>query len=148
MLPDARLTFVQIAIGVFDFAAGSLAFYMLIPASPATDIAVIAVVFVSATLLGFISHAPGSLGIFDTAILIALPHFETEELLASLLMFRLLYFIMPFVVAVVLLAARELLMAGKYPSRRRVQALLSESKLSGAHLIVREVKKVVDEFRG
>jgi len=44
--------------------------------------------------------------------------------------------------------ARELLIAGKYPSRRRVQALLPESKLNGAHLIVCEVKKVVGEFRG
>ena len=38
--------------------------------------------------------------------------------------------------------------AGKYPSRRRVRSLLPESKLSGAQLIVREVEKVVDEFRG
>ncbi len=44
--------------------------------------------------------------------------------------------------------AQELLRAGKYPSRRRVQALLPESKLGGAHLIVREVKKVIDEFKG
>jgi hypothetical protein len=44
--------------------------------------------------------------------------------------------------------AQELLRAGKYPSRRRVQALLPESKLGGAHLIVREVKKVVAEFSG
>ena len=33
-LPDARLTFVQIGIGILDFAAGSLAFYMLMPATP------------------------------------------------------------------------------------------------------------------
>ncbi len=44
--------------------------------------------------------------------------------------------------------AQDLLRAGKYPSRRRVQALLPESKLSGAHLIVREVKKVIAEFSG
>jgi hypothetical protein len=44
--------------------------------------------------------------------------------------------------------AQELLEAGKYPSRRRVQALLTESKLRGGHLIVREVKKVVAEFSG
>ena len=42
--------------------------------------------------------------------------------------------------------AQELLSTGKYPSRRRVRALLSESKLRGTHLIVREAKKVVDQF--
>lgn len=111
VLPDARLSFVQIGIGVLDFAAGSLAFYMLMPAAPATDFVVVAVVFVSATLLGFISHAPGSLGIFDATTLLALPHFDKEELLAALLVFRLLYFVVPFAVAVLLLGLRELWIA-------------------------------------
>jgi uncharacterized membrane protein YbhN (UPF0104 family) len=110
-LPNARLTFVQIGIGVLDFAAGSLAFYMLMPAIPITDFAVVAVVFVSATLLGFLSHAPGSLGIFDATTLIALPHFRTEDLLASLLIFRILYFVAPFAVAVLMLGTRELWLA-------------------------------------
>jgi len=69
------------------------------------------VVFVSATLLGFLSHAPGSLGIFDATTLIALPHFQTEDLLASLLIFRILYFVAPFAVAVLMLGTRELWLA-------------------------------------
>jgi hypothetical protein len=44
--------------------------------------------------------------------------------------------------------AQELLKAGKYPSRRQVQALLPDSTLRGGHLIARVVKKVVAEFRG
>jgi uncharacterized membrane protein YbhN (UPF0104 family) len=122
ILPDARLTFVQIGIGILDFAAGSLAFYMLMPATPSTDFAVVAVVFVSATLLGFISHAPGSLGIFDATTLLALPQFQTEELLASLLIFRFLYFVAPFAVAVLMLGARELCLA----RRARIQSRSAE----------------------
>ena len=60
---------------------------------------------------GFISHAPGSLGIFDATTLIALPQFQMEELLASLLIFRVLYFIAPFAVAVLMLGLRELWLA-------------------------------------
>jgi uncharacterized membrane protein YbhN (UPF0104 family) len=110
-LPGAGLTLVQIGIGILDFAAGSLAFYMLMPATPATDFVFVAVAFVSATLLGFISHAPGSLGIFDATILIALAQFEKEELLASLLIFRLLYFVVPFALAILTLGIRELWLA-------------------------------------
>jgi hypothetical protein len=84
---------------------------MLLPATPSTDFAVVAVVFVSATLLGFISHAPGSLGIFEATTLIALPQFQMEELLASLLIFRVLYFVAPFAVAVLMLGVRELWLA-------------------------------------
>jgi uncharacterized membrane protein YbhN (UPF0104 family) len=110
-LPGAGLTVVQIGIGILDFAAGSLAFYCLMPALPATDFVTVAVGFVSATLLGFISHAPGSLGVFDATMLIALTQFEQEELLASLLIFRLLYFIIPFALAVSALGIRELSLA-------------------------------------
>jgi uncharacterized membrane protein YbhN (UPF0104 family) len=107
-LPDARLTLVQIGIGILDFAAGSLAFYMLMPSTPAVGFVVVTVAFVSATLLGFISHAPGSLGIFDAAMLLSLTQFEKENLLASLLIFRFVYFVAPFAVAVMILGIREL----------------------------------------
>ena len=110
-LPDARLTLVQIGIGILDFAAGSLALYSLMPATPTVDFVAVTVAFVSATLLGFISHAPGSLGVFDAMMLIALTQFEKEELLASLLIFRLLYFVAPFAAAVLILGIRELSLA-------------------------------------
>jgi len=42
--------------------------------------------------------------------------------------------------------AQELLSTGKYPSRRSVRRSLAASNLKSAHLIVREVKKVVDDF--
>ena len=53
-------------------------------------------VFILATLLGFASHAPGWLGVFDAAMLVALPQFGREQLLATLLVFRILYFVIPF----------------------------------------------------
>lgn len=44
--------------------------------------------------------------------------------------------------------AQELLNRGKYASRRRVEALLPKSNFSGRHLIVREVKKVLERVNG
>jgi hypothetical protein len=67
-----------------------------------------AVVFVSATLLGFASHAPGGLGVFDAAMLVALWQFDKEEVLAGLLLFRLLYYIIPFALALAILGSREI----------------------------------------
>jgi hypothetical protein len=43
--------------------------------------------------------------------------------------------------------ARDLLKAGKYPSRKRVRSLIRDSRLDGAHLVVREVKQVLREFQ-
>jgi uncharacterized membrane protein YbhN (UPF0104 family) len=109
-LPDARLTLVQIGIGVLDLGCGALAMYTLLPAAP-IDIIPVLVTFVISTLLGFLSHVPGSLGVFEASMLIGLPGIEKEQLLASLLLFRLLYFVIPLLFAALLLGARELYMA-------------------------------------
>jgi hypothetical protein len=81
--------------------------YTLLPAAP-IDIIPVLVTFVLSTLLGFLSHVPGSLGVFEASMLIGLPGVEKEQLLASLLLFRLLYFVIPLLFAVLLLGAREL----------------------------------------
>ena len=73
VLPSARLTLLQILIGVVDLGFCALAMYLLMPAQPDIDFISLAVVFILATLLGFASHAPGSLGVFDAAMLVALP---------------------------------------------------------------------------
>ena len=69
------------------------------------------VVFVSATLLGFASHAPGGLGVFDAAMLVALWEYDRESLLAGLLLFRLLYYIVPFAISLAILGTRELVLS-------------------------------------
>jgi len=107
-LPSAPLTFVQIGIGVADLTIGALAVYVLLPAEPAIDFPALLVAFVLATLLGFVSHAPGSLGVFDVLMLVGLAQFDRNELVASLLVFRALYFILPFFLALCALSAREL----------------------------------------
>jgi uncharacterized membrane protein YbhN (UPF0104 family) len=109
-LPNAPLTFVQIGIGVADLTIGALAMYTLLPGEPTIGFSALLVTFVLATLVGFLSHAPGSLGVFDAAMLVGLSQFDKNELLASLLVFRMLYFILPFFMAICVLSSRELWM--------------------------------------
>ena len=107
-LPSAKLTLVQIGIGVFDLGFSGLAMFFLLPAEATVDFIGVLVSFIAAVLLGFVSHAPGGLGVFDTAMLLALPQIETEKLVASLVLFRLMYYIAPFAIALILLGVREL----------------------------------------
>jgi glycosyltransferase 2 family protein len=107
-LPSGPSTLLQIFIGILDLGFCSLAMYMLLPGEPRIDFVTIAVVFVSATLLGFASHAPGGLGVFDAAMLVALWQFDKESVLAGLLLFRLLYYLAPFAIALVILGLREI----------------------------------------
>jgi uncharacterized membrane protein YbhN (UPF0104 family) len=71
----------------------------------------VAVIFVAATLLGFASHAPGGLGVFDAAMMVGMWQFDKEDLLAGLLLFRLLYYIIPFVISLVILGVREFMLS-------------------------------------
>jgi uncharacterized membrane protein YbhN (UPF0104 family) len=119
MLPSAQLTLVQILIGVVDLGFCALAMYLLIPAAPSIDFMSLSVVFILATLLGFASHAPGSLGVFDAAMLVALPQFGREQLLATLLVFRVLYFVIPFGTAISIMGIRELWLNVVIPWQQR-----------------------------
>jgi uncharacterized membrane protein YbhN (UPF0104 family) len=107
-LPGGPLTLLQIVIGIVDLACCAAAMYVLLPEDPHIDFIKLAVIFVSATLLGFASASPGGLGVFDAAMLVALIEFEREELLAGLLLFRLLYYVLPFALSLLILGVREL----------------------------------------
>src|SRR6478735_3792804 len=122
VLPSARLTLVQILIGVVDLGFCALAMFLLMPTQPDIDFVSLAVVFILATLLGFASHAPGSIGVFDAAMLVALPQFGKEQLLATLVVFRILYFLIPFGISISIMGTRELWLSVLQPwlERRRL----------------------------
>ncbi len=122
VLPSARLTLLQVLIGVVDLGFCALAMYLLMPTDPHIDFVSLAVVFILATLLGFASHAPGSIGVFDAAMLVALPQFGKEQLLATLVVFRILYFLIPFGISIWIMGTRELWLSVLQPwlERRRL----------------------------
>ncbi|WP_315778277.1 MULTISPECIES: lysylphosphatidylglycerol synthase domain-containing protein [unclassified Bradyrhizobium] len=123
VLPSGPLTLLQIAIGIIDLGFCALAMYVLVPDEPNLGFVVVAVIFVSATLLGFASHSPGGLGVFDAAMLVGLWQMDREELLAGMLLFRMLYYLAPFLISVILLTFREVIISTR--SKRLRQAALS-----------------------
>ncbi|WP_298258117.1 lysylphosphatidylglycerol synthase domain-containing protein [Bradyrhizobium sp.] len=120
VLPSGALTLLQIVIGIVDLGFCALAMYTLVPDEPNLGFVVVAVIFVSATLLGFASHSPGGLGVFDAAMLVGLWQMDKEDLLAGMLLFRLLYYIVPFVISVIILTFREVIIGAR--SKRLQQA--------------------------
>src|SRR6185295_5791911 len=87
VLPSARLTLLQVMIGVVDLGVCARAMYLLMVTQPHIDVGSLAVVLLLATLLGFASHAPRSIGVFDAALLVALPPFGQEQSLPPLVVF-------------------------------------------------------------
>ena len=108
VLPGLRMTLLQIGIGAAELVCVALAMYALLPAEPRVGLLAFTVIFVAAMLLGVASYVPGSVGVLEAAMFIALPQLNREQLLASLLTFRVLYFLLPLLMAAGLLGVREL----------------------------------------
>ena len=125
VLPGGPLTLLQIAIGIVDLGFCALAMYTLVPDEPNLGFVVVAVIFVSATLLGFASHSPGGLGVFDAAMLVGLWQMDKEDLLAGMLLFRVLYYIAPFVISVILLTFREVIIGTRSKRLRQAAAAMA-----------------------
>jgi uncharacterized membrane protein YbhN (UPF0104 family) len=129
-LPSGPLVLLQIVVGLLDLTAAAVSMYVLLPAGLDIGLFRLMAVFIAATLLGFASHAPAGLGVFDATILIGLGPESREELLAALLMFRFLYHLVPLSIALVLfggvealrrLRAREKVVDGVGMSDRRIE---------------------------
>ncbi len=108
-LPSGPLVLLQIVVGLLDLTAAAVSMYVLLPAGLDIGLFRLMAVFIAATLLGFASHAPAGLGVFDATILIGLGPESREELLAALLTFRFLYHLVPLSIALVLFGGVEAL---------------------------------------
>ncbi len=119
ILPGRSMTLLQIGIGAVELLCVALAMYALLPAQLPVGLPVFIVIFVSAMLLGVASYVPGSIGVLEAALFLALPQLNREQLLASLLTFRVMYFLLPLAIAAGLLGARELrLMVAAVPAKK------------------------------
>ena len=106
--PSGPMVLLQIGLGIVDLSATALAMYVLIPAEMNVGMFRTIAVFIAGLLLGFASHAPAGLGAFDATILIGLGDPDKEEpLIAALLIFRFLYHLLPFALALALFGAVE-----------------------------------------
>ena len=110
-LPGGPLTLLQIVIGIIDLSFCAFAMYMLMPDEPHIGFVTLAVDFRFGDAARVCEPCPRRLGVFDAAMLVALWQFDKEELLAGLLLFRLLYYIVPFTLSLLILGIREIVLA-------------------------------------
>jgi len=91
--------------------------YVLLPGGHNIAYPTFLAAYVFACLIGIASHAPGGLGVFEATMLIALSRLPYEGVLGALLLFRIAYYLLPFILALALLALNE--MARRIRGRER-----------------------------
>ena len=106
-LPGLTLTLSQLLLGVVDLCCAAGALYVILPAGHGLSFVSFCAAYVLACLLGIASHMPGGIGAFEATMLNAVPAPSAEALFASLLLFRVVYYVGPFILALALLGANE-----------------------------------------
>lgn len=106
-LPTTGVLGGQILFSVMDIGFAGATLFVLLPDSSIPFFLFLAV-FAIAVVAGAISHVPGGIGVFETIILTALhPYLSLEGLTAALISYRLVYYLLPFLLGVVLILGSE-----------------------------------------
>jgi uncharacterized membrane protein YbhN (UPF0104 family) len=96
-------------LGAGDVCAAAAVLFVLLPQGHGIGYETFLAVYVFATMLGIASHSPGGLGVFEATILLALSRLPREGVLGALLLFRICYYLVPFVLALAMLGGCEIL---------------------------------------
>jgi hypothetical protein len=110
VLPNAGATLIQIFFGVADLVAVAAALYVLLPVDLGLGYVEVLAIFMASIVVGLLSHVPGSLGVFESAVVLLVQPSEehTLPLIGALLAFRAIYYLLPLFCGVLLLAVSEL----------------------------------------
>lgn len=100
-LPDLRTSLFLLALGVGDLLGVAATLHVLLPPQLGLSFLETLAVFVAALGLGLLSHVPGSLGVFEGAVLLLVdaPRELAAPLLGALVAFRAIYYMLPLLLA-------------------------------------------------
>jgi phosphatidylglycerol lysyltransferase len=105
-LPTLRLTLLQLVITALDVAAAATVLYLLLPEAP--PFGAFLLVYLLALAAGVLSHVPGGVGVFEAILLAAFAdQIGAAPLAAALLLYRIIYVVLPLLVACIMLLINE-----------------------------------------
>lgn len=108
VLPSASAIVVQLVATVVDIAASAAVLWVLLPEGPVSYPFVLSV-YAVAIGIGILSHVPGGVGVFEALVLGALgSQLPLGGVVGALLLYRVIYYILPLVMAVIALSGVEL----------------------------------------
>ena len=107
-IPSAGIAAAQLGLSCLDWALAGAVLYVLLPPSSLSFVTFLGL-FLVAILLGMASHVPGGVGVFESLMLLLLkPYLTSGQLLPALVVFRAVYYLMPFSIALVALVLDDL----------------------------------------
>lgn len=107
-LPPFRIALSQLILGAIDVFVTLWVLYWILPPGAVSIGTFIAAYFI-VEVVAILTHAPGGIGVFESSMLVLLDGRLSEAaLLSSLLLYRVIYFLIPMVIGIALLAIDEI----------------------------------------
>lgn len=107
-LPSWKIFTPQILLAMFDWTLAGSILYLLLPQSMELSFPAFLSVFLLAQVAGITSQVPGGLGIFEAVIILLVsPAIKDGSPLGALLVYRGMYYVLPLLVASILLGIHE-----------------------------------------
>jgi uncharacterized membrane protein YbhN (UPF0104 family) len=107
-LPTLPMSVLQIVVGLIDIGLISSILYLLLPASADIAFLPFVAIYLASILAGSLSHVPAGIGVLESMLLLLLPAVPPAELLAAVLLYRVIYEVIPLMIALALWGAFEL----------------------------------------
>lgn len=108
-VPGWRITAGQAVVASLDLAIAAAVLWMLLPAGSDLTFARLVSAFLLAVIAGTLSGVPGGLGVFDGALVVLLaPAVPASTSVGALLVYRAVYYLLPFTIAAGALVLTEL----------------------------------------
>lgn len=106
--PSIHIGLTQVATACLEWGFASAALYFLLPDDVGVTYWHFVGVYVIGYVAGMMSQAPGGIGVFEAALLLLLPESAPKDgVLAAILAYRALYFLLPFVIALAMMGCSE-----------------------------------------
>ena len=107
-VPPLALTVKQILVASADLLVAAWVLFMLMPHMKGVDYLEFVGIYMVAYVLVVLSHVPGGIGVLEPAVLIMLPPRYGVGALAALIVFRVIYFWIPLLLALAILGGHEI----------------------------------------
>ena len=98
-VPPPPVAVQQVILSSVDLILAAAALFVLLPASANVSFTQLLGIYVVALGASVLTHVPGAIGVLETLILWCLPDVPREQLLAALIGYRLVYYLLPLAVA-------------------------------------------------
>ena len=106
-LPAPWLALCQLGVSLIEWPLAAAVLFVLLPSDTLPFTGFLGIYLV-AVFVGLISHVPGGLGVFDGLVVLLLsPELSSDHVMPALLAYRVVYYLIPFVLASVGLIADE-----------------------------------------